>query len=154
MKKLCGLLLTVFLAFCLSGCAFYALLEDPVVASLPRYKDFESYSSGDFQDYTDYKKYFYESVDAEALSQSAYFSECTEEDVEELLEYIDFFSRSVEQVDDELKQNYDFDTSIISTGDYFYIETRDELEYQKFGGFNIYYFDIEAQILYFFHYNN
>ena len=58
MKKLGLLLLTLTLLLSLCGCSY----QDPVLASLPDCKSKVFYTSGGFQDFTDYAKYTYESV--------------------------------------------------------------------------------------------
>ena len=51
----------------------------------------------------------------------------------------------------DVEAGYDFDISEIEEGDYFYIET-DEF-YDEFGCYDVYYFDMETEILYYFHNN-
>lgn len=157
MKKLCGLLLVVSLSFCFGGCAFYVPYKDPVLDALPPYKDRVFYSSDGFQDFAEYAKYTYEAIDDKTLSQTGYFKPCTDEDTEEILEYIDHFELWVETLGEELEENYDFDKTMISTDDYFYLESKydqsgdDETYYNKFESYRVYYFDIDGQTLYYFH---
>ena len=120
MKKLGLLLLTLTLLLSLCGCSY----QDPVLASLPDCKSKVFYTSGGFQDSTDYAKYTYESVTAQDLKESKFFSETTTDDVEEILLHIDNFEDWVETIGEELKDNYDFDKNIVSEGDFFYIKTK------------------------------
>lgn len=154
MKKLGFLLLVITLLLSLSSSTYQA----PVLASLPDYKNNEFYTSGGFQDYTDYAKYTYDSVTVENLELSKYFTKMSSQDVEEILLHIDNFEEWVETIGGELKENYDFDRSIVTEGDFFYIKTKDGEPigrgiYGKFDNYSVYYFDIDAQILYYFHNN-
>lgn len=145
MKKFKLFLFIFTLLFSLCGCSY----RDPVLASLPDYKNEFFYTDGGFQDYTDYAKYTYESVTAEEFEDSKYFTATTAEDVEEILLHIDNFEEWVEISEADLKGNYDFDKTIVAEGDYFYIKTKAG----EFDNYSIYYFDIDAQILYYFHTN-
>ncbi len=66
MKQLGLLLLTLTLLLSLCGCAY----QNPVLSALPDYKTKVFYTSGSFQDFTDYAKYTYESVTAQDLKES------------------------------------------------------------------------------------
>ncbi|MBQ4617557.1 MAG: hypothetical protein IJB27_04205 [Clostridia bacterium] len=161
MKKLGLLLLTLTLLLSLCGCTYRLCgytYQDPVLASLPDCKSKVFYTSGGFQDFTDYAKYTYESVTAQDLKESKFFSETTADDVEEILLHIDNFEEWVETIGEELKDNYDFDKNIVSEGDFFYIETKagepiGQGTYDKFDNYSVYYFDIDTQTLYYFHNN-
>lgn len=154
MKKFGLLVLILILLFGFCGCSYF----DSPLSTLPNYKTKVFYTSGGFQDFTDYAKYTYESVTAQDLEGSKYFTETTADDVEEILLHIDDFEGWVEAVGKELEDNYDFDKSIVSEGDFFYIETKDgepigQGTYGKFDNYSVYYFDIDTQILYYFHNN-
>ncbi len=163
MKKLGFILLSILL---LLGLLPVTLLfglwvhnyQKSVLTSLPDYESREFYTSGGFQDYTDYAKYFYDSITAQDLESSEHFTVTTDEDVEEILLHIDDFEGWVEAVGGELEENYDFDRSIVTEGDYFCIETKygepiGQGFYEKFYNYSVYYFDVDAQILYYFHNN-
>jgi hypothetical protein len=154
MKKLSFLLLVIALLLSLCSCTY----QDPVLSSLPNYKNEEFYTSGGFQDFTDYAKYTYDSVTVENLESSKYFTETSSEDVDEILLHIHNFEEWVNTIGGELKENYDFDRSIVTEGDFFCIKTKDgeaigQGTYGKFDNYTVYYFDIDAQILYYFHNN-
>ena len=154
MKRLGFCLLAILLLLSLCGCIY----QDPVLASLPDYKNEVFYTSGGFQDYTDYAKYTYDSITLENLEASKYFARTSAEDVEEILLHIDDFERWVEAIGGELKANYDFDKTLVTEGDFFYIKTKagqpiGNGTYDKFDNYSLYYFDIDAQILYYFHNN-
>lgn len=162
MKKFCLILLAIILGICLLvSMMFFGFLyshQKSVISSLPDYESREFYTSGGFQDYTDYAKYFYDSITAQDLESSEHFTVTTDEDVEEILLHIDDFERAVAVTAEELKENYDFDRSIVTEGDYFCIETKfgepiGQGFYEKFHNYSVCYFDIDAQIMYYFHHN-
>lgn len=149
MKRFRFVILTVSLLVLLCSCVY----TDPVLARLPACKSEAFYTSGGFQDYTDYAKYTYESVDAQSLLRTGYFAEVTAEDVNEIQSYLEDFEEWVATCGGELSENYDFDMTTVSAGNYFYIEAEDSDPDRKFYDYTIYYFDIDAQILYYFHNN-
>ena len=154
MKKIVLIVLTFVLTFGLFGCSY----TDPVMDSLPDYKSKFFYTSGGVQDFTDYAKYTYDSITTEDLSASKYFNVTTAEDVKEILLHIEDFEGRVETVGGELKENYDFDKTVVSEGNYFYIKTKDgdpigQGTYGKFDNYTVYYFDFATQTLYYFHNN-
>jgi len=89
---------------------------------------------------------------------SDYFREVTADDLEEILLHIGNFEVWVEVVGGALQEGYDFDQNIVSTGDFFYIKTKAGLPigqgtYDKFDHYTLYYFDVDALTLYYFHNN-
>lgn len=160
MKKFCLILLAIILGICLLvSMMFFGFLyshQKSVIASLPDYENKVFYTSGGFQDYTDYAKYIYDNITIQDLKSSEYFTITTADDVEKILLHIDNFEGWVEACGGELKENYDFDKSVVSEGDFFYIETKEgepigQRTYRKFENYDVYYFDVDAQILYYFH---
>lgn len=154
MKKFGLVALILILIFSFNGCSYF----DSPLLSLPDYIAEEFYTSGGFQDYTDYAKYTYDNITIQDLESSEYFTLTTANDVEEILLHIDDFEGWVEACGGELKENYDFDKSIVSEGDFFCIETKagesiGQGTYGKFDNYDVYYFDVDAQILYYFHNN-
>ena len=148
MKKYIMLILVLTVAFCLSGCGFFG---DAVLDSLGNYTAKNMYSHGGWQDYTDYGKYQYDSAHVE---NNKYFAPVTETDTEILKTYVTNFEECLEAIgrntpDDTLVVNYDFDTAIISTDDYFYIYN--DPDYPEYGNYKVYFFDTEANTLYYFH---
>ena len=162
MKKICFILLAIVLGIgLLTTTLLFGYLysqQKSVIASLPDYESKEFYTSGGFQDYTDYAKYTYDNITLQDLESSKFFTITTADDVEEILLHIKDFERWVEACGGKLKENYDFDKTIVSEGDFFYIETKDgepigQGTYGKFDNYTVYYFDIETQIMYYFHNN-
>lgn len=156
MKRTILCFIITLLLFAFFGCSN---TKDEVISSLPDYKDKVSYGITAGQDYIYYGKCFYENITEGNLQNTGYFTKTTESDIEEILLYIEDFKAWVDASDRELKDNYDFDNSIISQGDYFYIYTKagepiGDNEYSKFDTYCVYYFDIDTQILYYFDQKN
>lgn len=154
MKKLGLFFLTLLLLVGLCGCNY----KDPVLRTLPNYTSESFFTSGGFQDFTDYAKYTYEDISVQTLDSSKYFTAANADDVEEILLHIENFEKWVEAVGGEVRENYDFDKTIVSQGDYFYIKTKAGEPigggtYKKFDCYTLYYFDVDTQILYYFHHN-
>ena len=146
MKKLFVLVLVVFVVF-MGGCS---APTDEVLKSLGEYKSKQYFTSGGFQDYTDYAKYTYENVD---FSNNIYFSEISAESSANLIAHIKDFEKWLELLDEdnEVALAYDFDSSVISDNDYLYIY--DDPDYPELGNYDVYYFDNDAMTLYYFHNN-
>ena len=154
MKKAAGILLIITLVLTLCSCYY----SDPVIDSLPEYKNKSFYTSGGFQDYTDYAKYTYESVAVQEIKASKYFSMVTDEDIHEILLHIYNFEEWVKIIGGELENNYDFDINTVSAGDFFYIKTKagqpiGQGTYGKYDYYTVYFFDVDTKILYYFHSN-
>ena len=151
MKRTIVIALVAALLVGLSGCTYV----DPIVNLLPDYKKKAFYTSGGWQDYTDYAKYYYEDIDAQTLRQTGRFREVTEEDIAAIMPYILDFENWVEVIGRDLKANYDFDKTTIRTGNFYFIKSKYENDApeHKFWNYNVYYFDLDAQILYYFHSN-
>lgn len=153
-KSISIAIIILLLLSLLDACTY----EDPVIKSLPEYKSKDSYLSEGFQDYTDYAKYTFDNIETDDLNESGYFKEATEADVSEILAYIKNFEGWVDLEDGEVEENYDFDKTIVTVGDYFYIDTKygqpiGTTTYGKFDDYNVYFFDTDSQILYYFHNN-
>ena len=134
----------------LSSCS---VPTDEVLNSLGNYKSKEYFTSVGFQDYTDYAKYVYEDTD---FSNNEYFELISRDSENDFKKHVDNFERWIEAIKesdpkDEVVLGYDFDSSVISDGDYLYIY--DDSDYPEFGNYNVYFFDIETKTLYFFHSN-
>ena len=149
MKRIALIWLALVLAGILCGCSY----KDPVIESLIKYESKEFYTSGGFQDYTDYAKYVYTSAAVQDLEDSEYFRLMTAEDVEEILSYIDNFEMWVEIIGGDLQGNYDFNKGVISEGDFLCIKTGGGAYSGQFDSYSVYFFDTEAQTLYYFHNN-
>ena len=162
MKKFFFILTVVILVLgLLLSVIFFGFLysqQKHVISSLPDYNNKEFYTSGGFQDYTDYGKYTYGNITTQEFEASEYFTIITAEDVEEIILHVDKFERRVDACGGELKENYDFDKTVINVGDFFYIDTKfgepiGQGTYGKFDNYSVYYFDVDSKIMYYFHTN-
>lgn len=146
MKKSFVLVLVVF-AVLISGCS---APSDEILQSLGEYRSKQYFTSGGFQDYTDYAKYTYEDVD---FSSNLYFGKISAESSENLITHIKDFEKWLEllEEDSEVVLAYDFDPSVISDDDYLYIY--DNPDYPELGCYDVYFFDNDTMTLYYFHSN-
>ena len=138
------------------------VLEDKIIASLGTYKKCEKYTKGEFQDYTDYEKYYYNSVD---FTDNKYFEKINDSDLSEINECLDDYESCIESFREndatcKIAVNYDFDRGIIDSEDYIYFESKKETFTKEDGTadttlvkYDIYFFDTQTQILYHFHSN-
>ena len=154
-KQIVGVLVCVVLLLSMTSCAVY---EDKVIASLGEYDKEDFFTSGGFQDYTDYAKYYYTSVDIE---NNKYFKQVKETDCTAINTHLDDFESWIEAIKDgepsnEVVVNYDFNRSIIDTEDYLYIDSEEHTWNNGSTAlvrYNVYLFDTQTQVLYYFHNN-
>ena len=155
-KQLLSLAVVLILAISLSACT---APEDKVLNSLGEYKSHEFYTEGAFQDYTDYAKYYYDSVD---FTDNEYFHKIEQADIDILNEHLDDFESWIETYREgdasrEIVVNYDFNRLLIDNEDYLYIESEQYDPWNDgnmiFASYDIYFFDIQTNILYYFHNN-
>ena len=157
MKKAFALtVLVLILAISLSACP---APENKVLNSLGKYKSHEFYTEGAFQDYTDYAKYYFESAD---ITDNEYFSKIQQSDIDTLNEHLDDFESWIKTYREgdasrEIVVNYDFNRSLIDNEDYLYIESEQFDPWNDgnmvFESYDIYFFDIQTNTLYYFHNN-
>lgn len=146
----------LFVAFILllsaTGCTTETR-QDEVVNSLGQYESKQVWTHGEWQDYTDFGLYSYSSAE---LANNPYFKLVSETDINLIHKFIDNFEKWIETFrnnnpNDELVVNYAFDRSVIDTGDYFYIYEKEN--YSQFSCYDVWIFDIQTNILYYFHHN-
>ncbi len=127
--------------------------KNTVIESLSNYDSSECYYSDGFQDYTDYCKYYYVKQEniLEEVKNSPYFKPVAPDDITELNGYFDNFEGWLEYVD--YKDKYDFQRNIIDIEDYFYIENNETEEEHKYWDYDVYFFDVQTQTLFFIHNN-
>jgi hypothetical protein len=155
MKPTVSILLLIILISTLCSCI---ASEDKVLNSLGKYKSHEFYTEGAFQDYTDYAKYYYDSVD---FTDNEYFSKIQQLDIDALNEHLDDFELCIENYREgnasrEIVVNYDFNREIIDTEDYIYMESEEHTwgdGHTALVRYNVYFFDTQTHILYYFHNN-
>ena len=144
-----GLLFFLFSLFLL----FEAIIpKDAILESLPKYSEKEYYSSGGFQDTTDYAKYTYH-ISEEDLQNNEYLLPVESTDLPQIIAYIEDFEELVSVSHDFPSESYDFDKAIVSAGDYFYVSNRYQEPEKAFWNYDLYYFDLESLTLYYFHSN-
>ena len=140
---------------CFSSCC---IPEDPVVSSLGEGENHVYFSSGGFQDYTDYAKYYYTSAN---VSENPYLKRIDEQNLAVIDRHLDDFEMWIDTIkgsepSNEVVLNYDFDRTMIDTEDYIYIDSEEHTwsdGYTALVNYNIYFFDMQTQTLYFFHSN-
>ena len=113
----------------------------------------EFYTHGVFQDYTDFGIYSFLWSNIES---SPYFSPISKSGKENLLAFLDQFEGWISSIkqhnpDDRLASNYSFDRNLIDAQDYFYIY--EDALYPKFGCYDIWFYDAQTGLLYYFHDN-
>ena len=154
-KQIVGVLVCIVLLLFITSCAVF---EDKVIASLGEYEKEEFFTSGGFQDYTDYAKYYYTSVNIE---NNKYFEKVKETDFTAINTHLDDFEGWIETIKDgessnEVVVNYDFDRGMVDTEDYFYIDSEEHTwddGSTSLVRYNVYLFDTKTQVLYYFHNN-
>ena len=154
-KKNALVLVCIVLLLSISSCA---VLEDAVIVSLGEHDKKEFFTSGGFQDYTDYAKYYYTTA---KVADNKYLKKIQETDLDIINTHLDNFEGWIETIKDsepssEVVVNYDFDREIIDTEDYFYIDSEEHTwddGYTALVRYNIYLFDTQDQVLYYFHNN-
>ena len=124
-------------------------------ASLGEYENREYFTSGGFQDYTNYGKYYYADADP---SDNGYFDPIREENLENLHRHLEDFEGWLITLgeNDEVTANYDFDWAIIDGEDYVYIDSQEHTwsdGHTSLTCYDVFFFDTQTQVLYYFHNN-
>ena len=152
MKRLLLLALMTILVLTTTSCGIQTR-QDKVLNSLGKYDSKQVWTHGEFQDYTDFGRYSYSSV---SIDQNSYFQKVSTTDTETICAFIDNFEDWIDTLrnndpHDKLVSNYTFDRSIIDTEDCFYIYEGEN--YPQFGCYDVWFFDSQTKILYYFHNN-
>ena len=132
--------------------------EDKVVVSLGEYENREFFTSGGSQDYTDYAKYYYSSAN---VAENKYLKQIQETEFATINMHFNDFEGWIETIkrsdaSNEVVINYDFDRKIIDTEDFIYIDSEEHTwsdGHTSLISYNIYFFDAQTQVLYYFHNN-
>ena len=132
--------------------------EDKVVVSLGKYENRVFFTEGVFQDFTDYAKYYYTAAE---VAENKYLEKIQETDFDTINTHLDDFEGWIKAHKEsdpsrEIVVNYDFDRAIIDTEDYIYIDSEEHTwddGYTRLVRYNIYFFDTQTQVLYYFHNN-
>lgn len=147
LKSISLVLLSILVILNFSGCIIFNDVENKTILDLPNYVSKDMYSNGGWQDILIFNKYYYDNVDTDTLDNGKYLQEITVYNIGKVKNYVKEYEGWIECSSDETKEHYDFDKSMIQKGDYYYIEDdRPDIE-----AFNVYYFDVESQHLYYMH---
>ena len=154
-KNIAVALVCVIFLLTITSCA---VPEDKVIASLGEYEKKEFFTSGGFQDYTDYAKFYFTSANVE---ENKYLSKIQETDFAIIITHLDDFEEWIATIKNgdpssEVVVNYDFDRGIIDIEDSFYIDSEVHTwsdGHTSLVKYNIYLFDTQTQVLYYFHNN-
>ena len=151
-KKIIALLLSLVLTLGAAGCVFENR-DTQVLKTLGNYESKRLWTHGEFQDYADFGCYYYASV---TLEENPYFRKASSQDIETICGFLDNYEQWIETFrdndpDDVLVQNYHFDRNILDTQDYFYIYNHYEEE--PYWNYDLWVFDSQTNVLYYFHNN-
>ena len=158
MKRIKPTVITLLLIILISTLSSCTAPEDKVLNSLGEYKSKDFYTEGEFQDYTYYAKYYYDSVN---FTDNEYFSKIGQADIDVLNEHLDDFESWIEihregDASCEIVVNYDLDRSLIDNEDYLYIDSEKHTwddGYTSLVNYDVYFFDTQTNTLYYFHNN-
>lgn len=114
----------------------------------------EHFDEDGFQDYTDFCIYQYDSADK--FVENGDYRKITEEDMETIRGYFENFGQWMET--ENRTDEYLFDDTCISEGDYYHIETKEgkpigDSKYGKYDDYSLYYFDVDTMTLFYIHNN-
>ena len=130
-------------------------LENPALASLPRYQSEKGYISDGFQDYTIYQEYHYTNSEKmkRSLEQSLLFEKVEEDDVEVIEGYLYDFKGWLSTTDFE--NECKFDSGCIDTSDYWYLINKRENDgdEHRYYDYDLYYYDAGTMTMYMIHNN-
>lgn len=150
MKKLFVFLLCIVILCTLAGCG---RIPDPHIP-YGYLSSEEHWDKEGFQDYTDFCVFRYDSLRSfEAMTD---YAEITDADIEKIAGYFSNFRMWMET--ENRINEYSFDESCISEGDYCFIKTKEgqrigSSTYGKYDFYSVYFFDTESLTLYYIHTN-
>lgn len=116
------------------------------------YDKSEYYDSEGFQDYTDYCKYYYKEEYDDKFSENKLYSLVKEDDISDIVNIFRDFKQQMSLANrfDE----YDFEESVITSGDYVYIKAKEyDSDFEKYDSYTVYFYDTSEHILYYIHSN-
>ncbi len=123
-------------------------VQSHVEKSMPKYKDYEMHFYGSMDGYYEYIEYYFDdNLSPAEFNKSEYFKKVTQNDIEEIYEYVDRFEKGIESTHDDflfgedIKKSYTFNKSMVDTDDYFYTFNIDD-----FRCYTLFYFDSERKI--------
>jgi len=152
MRRALTLLLTLSIALGLAACVFQSR-QDTVLHSLGKYEQKQFLTCGEFQDYTDFGIY---TCEPKSIKESDNFSKVSQEDIEVICDFLDDYESFIQYVreydpGDALGKNYYFNRPLLDMEDYFYIWTSDSAHPDW--NYDLWVFDTQTNVLYYFHTN-
>jgi hypothetical protein len=112
----------------------------------------EHYEKESWQDSTDYAEYYYGEKATNIFENSHKYKRVTTLEIPELKSFFEDYSQAI-VFREGYEDWFDFDYKIqLKENDYFVLEIKDP-SIDKYADYDIYYFDAEKSILYFFHTN-
>lgn len=140
----------LFIVIPLLCCALFTSCSQAFLNSIPSgYIGAEEHMDPEgFQDYVDYCKYFFDST--KKFENNKKYKMVSAEDVEEICGYFNNFASWMES--ENRLDEYDFDVSCITVGDYVRIESEILFDY-KYSDYTLWFFDTETLTLYYIHAN-
>ncbi len=152
MKRFFVLIIALAVLISAAGC-WLDTRQEQVLSSLGRWDEKKFYTSGGFQDFTDFGTYTFSDADP---AKSPYFALLTEGDAETLSAFLDNFEDWIDSIrrsepQNEVVVHYAFDRGLMDTQDYFYIY--EDPDYPKYGCYDVWFFDSQTNVLYYFHSN-
>ena len=154
-KKFALILCLLFSVIIVTSCK---APEEKVIASLGKYEGYDFFTSGGFQDYTDYAKYYYGSIE---ITENQYLKKIQETDLITINMHLDDYEGWIETIkssdnSNDVVVNYDFNREIIDMEDYIYVDSEEHVwddGQTSLVRYNIYFYDTQSQVLYYFHNN-
>lgn len=150
MKKLFAFLLCIVIVCTVTGCG---RIQDPHIPD-GYISSEEHWDKEGFQDYTDFCMFKYDS--AHSFESMTDYSKITDDEIGKLVGYFSNFQMWME-VEKRLDE-YSFDESCISEGDFCFIKTKEgqsigNSTYGPYDNYSVYFFDTETLTLYYIHTN-
>lgn len=120
------------------------------------YSSSEHFDEEGFQDYTDYCEYYYRKNDIKKIKNSKYYKKVKNNNIKELKVYFKDYSKWI-IYREGYKDWYKFDyKKQVKLNHYYYIENKGSNAsslIDKFVSYDIYYYDVDKNTLYYFHTN-
>jgi len=149
MKKFICMIICIAMTV-LSGCGLMA--DRRIPAGYLRAEEHKDPAG--FQDYTDYCVYQYDTISC--IDADSHYRFVTDADIQKITGYFSNFQQWMET--EKRLNEYTFDESCITVGDYFYIQTKEGQpigsgRYGVYDNYSVYFFDKETMTLYYIHNN-
>ena len=147
-------IIIIFLFAFLTSCSYSHENEDAAI--FYNYKKYDKYEFGGIADFIKYKKIYYDANSEEKFRNSDLYTCIDQTNIDEVKNYFNYATNLINN-----KKKYDFEDSIVTFGDYFYLYTMEGKEingskrkYGKYDLYTIYFYDIESHTLFYLHNNS